>query len=117
MLRFAADENFDNDIVRGFRRRHPEVDIVRVQDAGLYNAEDPVILAWAASEERILLTHDVATMTRFAYDRIAAGLPMSGVIEVKKLAPIGQVIQDLLLLVGCSLKGEWEDRVEYLPLK
>jgi hypothetical protein len=35
MLRFAADENFNNDIVRGVRRRNPGVDIVRVQDDGL----------------------------------------------------------------------------------
>jgi hypothetical protein len=32
MLRFAADENFNADIVRGLRRRLPELDIVRVQD-------------------------------------------------------------------------------------
>jgi hypothetical protein len=35
MLRLAADENFNADIVRGLRRRLPELDIVRVQDAGL----------------------------------------------------------------------------------
>jgi hypothetical protein len=41
MLRFAADENFNADIVRGLRRRLPEVDIVRVQDVGLSGADDP----------------------------------------------------------------------------
>ena len=35
MLRFAADENFNGDIVRGLLRRNPNVDIVRVQDVGL----------------------------------------------------------------------------------
>jgi hypothetical protein len=32
MLRFAADENFNNHIVRGLLRRNPDLDIVRVQD-------------------------------------------------------------------------------------
>lgn len=41
MLRFAADENFNADIVRGLRRRLPELDIVRVQDVGLSGADDP----------------------------------------------------------------------------
>ena len=63
MLRFAADENFNNDIVRGLRRRKPELDIVRVQEAGLSGAVDPDVLEWAAREGRVLLTHDVATMT------------------------------------------------------
>ncbi len=31
MLRLAADENFDNNIVRGLLRRRPDLDIVRVQ--------------------------------------------------------------------------------------
>ena len=35
VLRLAADENFNNDIVRGLVRRKPDLDIVRVQDVGL----------------------------------------------------------------------------------
>ena len=72
MLRFAADENFNNDIVRGLRRRKPELDIVRVQEAGLSGAVDPDVLEWAAREGRVLLTHDVATMTRHAYERVCS---------------------------------------------
>ena len=32
MLILIADENFNNDIVRGMLRRKPDLDIVRVQD-------------------------------------------------------------------------------------
>jgi hypothetical protein len=55
MLRFAADENFNNDIVWGLLRRNPQLNIVRIQDAGLAGADDPTVLAWAADEGRILL--------------------------------------------------------------
>ena len=41
MLRLAADENFNNDIVRGIIRRNAIIDIVRVQDAGLACSVDP----------------------------------------------------------------------------
>ena len=44
--------------------------MTRVQDVGLAGAADPVILGWAASEGRILLTHDAATMPGFAYARL-----------------------------------------------
>ena len=82
MLRLVADENFDNTIVRGLLRRRPSIDIVRVQNVSLSGMDDPTVLAWAAEEHRILLTHDVATITRFAYDRVVQGLPMPGVIGV-----------------------------------
>jgi hypothetical protein len=59
MLALAADENFNNDIVRGALRRKPDLNIVRVQDAGLSGADDPDVLEWAAQQRRVLFTHDV----------------------------------------------------------
>jgi hypothetical protein len=117
MLPLAADENFNNDIVRGVRRRCPTVDIVRVQDAGLSSADDPTVLEWAAQSGRVLLTHDVATMTRYAYDRVREGKPMPGVFEVGRHVPVGVAIEEIVLLAECSLAGEWEGQVRYLPLK
>ena len=116
MLALGADENFNNDVVRGVRRRNPAVDIVRVQDAGLSGAEDPSILEWAAQTGRVLLTHDVATMTRHAYDRVRDGKPMPGVFEVGRHVRIGIAIEEIVLLAECSFDGEWEGQVRYLPL-
>lgn len=117
MLRFAADENFNNDILRGLRRRDETLDIVRVQDAGLSGAADPTVLSWAASDRRVLLSHDVATMVGFAYDRVRAGRPMPGLIEVSRDVSLGRAIDDLVLLAHASDDGEWEGQVLYLPLR
>jgi uncharacterized protein DUF5615 len=116
MLSLAADENFNNDIVRGLQRRNPQVDIVRVQDAGLSGASDEAILEWAASEGRVLLTHDVSTLTRSVYERVNAHLPMPGVFEVGRSVTVRTAIEDILLLVELSLPGEWEGQIRYLPL-
>jgi predicted nuclease of predicted toxin-antitoxin system len=67
VTRLLTDENFDGDIVRGLLRRMPELDVVRVQDVGLAETPDPNILAWAAADQRILLTHDRDTVPGFAY--------------------------------------------------
>lgn len=117
MLSFAVDENFNMQIVNGVLRRLPEADILRVQDAGLEGANDPTALEWAAGEGRVLLTHDVNTLTAFAYERIAAGLPMPGVFEVSLGVPTKVVIEDILLLAECSVEGEWKGKVSYLPIK
>jgi predicted nuclease of predicted toxin-antitoxin system len=73
MLLLVSDENFNNDIVRGLLRRKPDLDIIRVQDVGLRSQDDLTILEWAAQERRVVLTHDAATMTYFAYERVRAG--------------------------------------------
>jgi Domain of unknown function (DUF5615) len=117
MLCFLADENFNNDIVRGIRRRNPAIDLVRAQDEELSGADDPTVLEWAAQAERVVLTHDVSTMTRYAYDRVREGKPMPGVFEVSRAVPIGVAIEEILLLAECSLVGEWEGQVRYLPLR
>ena len=116
MLTFLADENFNGRIVRGLRRRLPGLDVLLAQDAGLIQAADPVVLEWAARDGRILLTHDVRTMTRFAYERVAAGARMPGVLEVNSLLPIGAAVDELAVVAVCSFPGEWEDRVGYIPL-
>jgi hypothetical protein len=117
MLRLAADENFNNDIVRGLHRRKPDLDIVCIQDVGLSGEDDRVVLEWAAQAGRVLLTHDVTTITWFAYERVEAGKRMPGVFEVSRSLPIGKAIEDILLLVEYSLNDEWEDQVRYLPLR
>ena len=117
MLRLAADENFSGRIARGLRRRVPGLDLVRVQDAGLLGSGDAAVLEWAAREGRVLLTHDVRTLTGHALARVRAGQPMPGVVEVGRRVPVGPAIDELALLVGASLEGEWEGQVLYLPLR
>ena len=111
MLKLLADENFDNTILRGLLRRQSDIDIIRVQDTELYGANDPTVLAWAAQENRILLTHDVATITRYAYERIAKEQSMPGVIEVVSGSQVGRVIEDILMLLECSLDGELANQI------
>jgi hypothetical protein len=117
MLRLAADENFNNDIVRGLSRQRPTMDLVRVQDTDVAGAIDSVLLEWTARESRILLTHDERTMPRWALHRVENGLAMPGVFVVRPTVAVSQVIEDLLLLIECSLDDEWRNRICYVPLR
>lgn len=117
MLALAADENFNNNIVRGLLRRKPDLDIVRIQDAGLSGADDSAVLEWSAQQGRILLTHDASTITHHAYERVRAGKSMPGVFEISRAVPIAIAIEDTLLLAECSFEGEWEGQIRYLPLR
>lgn len=115
-MKFWTDENFHGDILRGLLTNFPDLDIVRVQDTVLSGARDEKLLAEAAKQEVILITHDVKTITKHAYNRIRAGLPMPGVIEVTQDAPIGQVLADLVILIGASTAADFDQHVWYVPL-
>jgi hypothetical protein len=115
-LRFLADEDFDNDLLRGLERRMPELDVLRVQDMELSGEPDPVILEWAAQEGRIVLTHDVSTMPGHADARMNERLPMAGVCVVPQSLRLGVAIEELLVAIACSRPKDWENQVWHLPL-
>jgi hypothetical protein len=50
MLRLASDADVHGEILRGLRRRLPEIDLIRVQDALPEGTPDPEILAWAGRQ-------------------------------------------------------------------
>jgi predicted nuclease of predicted toxin-antitoxin system len=98
MLRLASDADVHGHIIRGLRRRLPEIDLVRVQDALPEGTSDTEILAWAAAENRVLITNDRNTMVGFACQRVAAGEPVPGLIAMTNEQSIGSAIEDILLI-------------------
>src|SRR5713101_843900 len=115
MLRLASDEDVHDDIIRGLRRREPALDIVRVQDVGLDHTPDPIILEWAANNERVLLTGDLNTMVGFAWGRVQAGLSMVGVLALLENVGVGRVLDDILLVALCYETDEIKGQVLYIP--
>lgn len=77
-IRFQADENLNEDIVTGVLRRAPEIDFEFADHAGLYKLSDLEVLAIAARDERILITHDLRSMpehfARFIETRTCPGV-------------------------------------------
>lgn len=116
MLRLLADENFNGRILRALRRQIPDLDVVRAQDTHLYGTDDPTLLQFAADENRIVLTHDIETLVGYAWERVRSGMAMPGVIVALTDRPIGQVIEDLELLLLASQPEELEAQILFLPL-
>jgi hypothetical protein len=116
MLQFLADENFNDHIIDGISRISSATDIVRAREVGLTAAPDPAILEWAAQEARIVLTHDAKTLAPTAQERVEANLSMPGVFIVKRRISIRILAEEIVILAECSLPGEWEGQVRYLPM-
>lgn len=116
-MRFAADENIKGGIFKGLQENFPDLDIVRVQDTPLLGIDDPQVLAWAAEESRIILTHDVQTFVGYAYARIKEGLPMVGVILIPMNLSVGEALEDLIFLIDAGTPSDFDQQVIFLPLK
>jgi hypothetical protein len=114
-MRFLADENFNRRIVRGIRREDPAIEIVRIQDTEVFRADDPSILEYAADYGLILMTHDIGTMPKFAYERVSEGKPMPGVVAIPKLLAIGIAVEEFVLLVNIASHEDFANQVVYLP--
>lgn len=69
MLRLLIDHDFNEKILQGLRLRVPELDAVVARMIGFEKTPDTALLAWAAAEGRIVLSHDVQTMPKFAISR------------------------------------------------
>ena len=115
-MRLLIDENLDHRILRGLKIKQPGLDYVVAQAADLKGVSDPELLAAAAEQNRVLVTHDESTIPRYAYERIGAGLTMPGVIVIADDLPIGQAIDEMNLVIECSAENELESLILYLPV-
>jgi hypothetical protein len=116
MLRLLINENFNQCILCGLRLCVPSLEAVIGQDTAMQGLQGPPLLQEAAILHRVLVTHDVKTISRHAYERVAAGEPMPGIIAPPDDLPIGQAIEQLHLVVVCLYENELENQVLYLPL-
>lgn len=114
MLRFLTDADLNARITRGLRKRIPGLDIVEVRDIFPERTPDSVVLEYAAGQGRIVVSHDVNTMTAEAIRRVDAGEPMPGLFIVLQSVPIGQAINELELRAVYTEEDEWQDRIEYI---
>ncbi|MEX2215501.1 MAG: DUF5615 family PIN-like protein [Phycisphaeraceae bacterium] len=115
MLRFLADEDLNEAFTHGIRTRG-SIDWRTVREVGLGGMDDPAILEWASSQSRIVVTHDVNTMTAAGKQRIMAGLYTPGVVVIHQDDPVGPILQELLIVAHCGDAEDFENQICFLPL-
>ncbi len=114
--RFLADNDLNDTIVVGTRRREPAAEFARLRDLGLATWNDSEDLKFAAAENWIVVSHDVNTMRVAAYNRSEAGLVMHGLLLASQRTPVSSIIEILILIWSASEAEEWTGQVEFLPL-
>jgi predicted nuclease of predicted toxin-antitoxin system len=116
MVRFLADADLRHAIVTGCLRREPAIEFLSANAARLEGLGDFEVLAVAAEQDRILVTHDFRTMPRHFAVFLEARGTCPGVFLVKQRAPLANIIEALILVWAASDPGEWRDRCVEMPL-
>ncbi len=116
MRALAIDENVNRKIVRGLLKHASQIQIFRAQQFDLLGADDPQLLSWAADIDAVLLSHDLATIPFFAFQRVELHLPMPGVLLAPQTEPIGRMVEEIICTMYCLSDEEWNNHVQYLPL-
>lgn len=113
-VRFQADADLKQAIVTGVIRRQPSLDFQSANEAGLEGIKDPEVLALAARDGRVLVTHDRKTMPT-EFGRFIMSQTSSGVLILSQSLPIRDAINALILIWDASTAEEWIDQIMSLP--
>ena len=113
--RLLADADLRFGIVRGLRKREPEVDFLPAQGLIPESMEDSGVLALAASLGRVLVSHDFKTMPGHFYQFLETR-ETPGLILIPQLWPLGRAIEELHIAWACQEAEEVRNRIVYLPL-
>jgi Domain of unknown function (DUF5615) len=114
-LRFQADADLNQLILHAVIRREPTLDFQTAAAAGLTGLRDSEVLALAAREGRVLVTHDQKTMPRHFAAFIAAETS-PGVLIIPQQLPVATAVEDLLLIWSTMDAEEWRNTIRFLPL-
>jgi predicted nuclease of predicted toxin-antitoxin system len=115
-VRFQADADLNAEIVAGVLRQEARIDFQTADEAHLLRQlPDPEVLALAAQEHRILVTHDRRTMPRHFADFIRQH-SSPGVFVIAQTVSVRVAIEELLLVWAASEREEWRNLLVQLPL-
>lgn len=114
VIRFQADADLRQAIVTGVIRREPNLDFRSANAAGLEGIKDPEVLALAARDGRVLVTHDRKTLP-FEFSQFITSQTSSGVLILSQNLPISEAIEAIILIWEASTAEEWINQIMTVP--
>lgn len=114
-IKLQADADLNETIIQALQRREPAIDFQTADAGRIRGLADPAVLAAAAYEGRILVSHDHHTMP-VHFTNFIATQQSPGVFLLAQGLPIKIAVEELLTIWEVSEAEEWVNTLQYLPL-
>ena len=114
-VRFQADADLNQVILLATIRREPAIDFQTAMTGGGAGVADPEVLAIAAKDGRVLVTHDRKTMPRH-FAEFMARETSPGLLVIPQSLSVAAAVEDLMLIWSATEAEEWVNRISILPL-
>ena len=117
MSSYLLDEHIPSAYRTQLVYHEPSLTVWKIGDEGAppKSTPDPEILHWCEQNDFMLVTNNRKSMPGHLADHLAAGHHVPGIITIDLNAPMGVVLEDLLLIVGASSGDELIDRILDVP--
>jgi hypothetical protein len=117
-IRYLLDEHISPIYRKQLLRREPGLIVYMISDPGapLKGTLDPEILRWCEDNGFVLVTNNRKSMPRHLEDHLTSGGHVPGILVIDMDMSIGEAVDDLVLVAGAFLEGEYRDSIIYLPL-
>jgi hypothetical protein len=115
-IRYQADNDLNQIIVAATYRREPGIDFQSAVKARLNHLDDLTVLQRAASEGRILVTHDKRTMPGHFVAFLSDGNNSPGVfLVIPQDAPLQSIVEALVLIWADDTPQDWKNAITIIP--
>jgi Domain of unknown function (DUF5615) len=114
-IRFQADNDLHEDILRAVKRLQPAIDFQRAPELNLHTGiEDPDVLRLCAEQNRLLVTHDRHTMPGHFIEFIK-NQNSPGIFIVSRRLSISKAAEWLVLFWEASEAEEHRNQIIDIP--
>lgn len=113
-VRFQADADLKQAIVTGTIRRESKIDFRSAFKGELEGKPDREVLAIAANDRRILVTHDRKTMPT-EFGEFITTQSSAGVLIISQKLPISEAIEAIVLVWEVCTVEEWINQIMSIP--
>lgn len=108
-MKIYADENIEDSIIEGLRRRR--IEVVSARELGYLGKSDEFHIKKASELKAIILTHDIDFLRMAS----SPGIRHAGIIfSHPEKVSIGQCIRGIELIANILTEEEMENHIEFL---
>lgn len=115
MLHLLADVSLNHHLLTACHRKGANLDILSAAKARIEGMSNRDLLTFAAEHDRILISHDILTLTRDFAELQSTGAPSPGVFLLDSRTPVSEAADWLDIASAATEAEDWDNLIVEIP--